>query len=124
MTGEMWTITQDGVDQDGETWDIHAAVARSVGGTLQPFDVYQGPYILVGKDRRVGERPYRVTLPGPCRLWITADENDTGTVYREDTGASACWWPYSSESRAIEAARSLLEGVGVSAAVAAAESVL
>lgn len=38
MTGEM--------DQnDLKDWPIHQAVAEALGGRLQPFDVYAGPYI-------------------------------------------------------------------------------
>jgi hypothetical protein len=104
----MFAIGADGVDSNGDTWSVHAAIARAVGGTLEPFDVYQGPYVLVGDDRRAGRRPYQVTLPGPCRLWVGTDSEGLGTVSREDTGAVALYWPESSETAAVEAARSLL----------------
>jgi hypothetical protein len=104
----MFAIGQDGVDSSGDTWSVHAAIARAVGGTLEPFDVYQGPYVLVGDDRLCGQSPYRVTLPGPCRLWLDANASGMGTVYREDTGTAALYWPESSETAAVEAARSLL----------------
>lgn len=49
MTGEMAWIKKDGTDSNGECWPIHASIARQLKGELHPFDVYQGPYIKVGK---------------------------------------------------------------------------
>ena len=43
---------------------------------------------------------------GVVRLWLT-EENDEDVVYREDTGTTAGFWAYDTES-AIGAARSLL----------------
>jgi hypothetical protein len=108
MTGEMFAVNADGLDSNGDCWAVHAAIARAVGGTLEPFDVYQGPYICVGEDSRIGRWPYSALLPGPCRLWLDADESGLGTVYREDTGTVAEYWPESDETAAVEAARSLL----------------
>lgn len=45
MTGEVAWINKSGEDSNGEVWATHAAVAHAVGGTLEPFDKYQGPYI-------------------------------------------------------------------------------
>ena len=59
MTGEMNSIQQDGHDSNDEYWPIHAAVAKITGGTLRPFDVYQGPYISSGNNR----------------LWIVPSDN-------------------------------------------------
>lgn len=45
MTGEMHSIDPDGNDSNGESWPVHAAVARALGCELRPFDKYCGPYI-------------------------------------------------------------------------------
>lgn len=109
MTGEMHAISQDGIDSNGEEWPIHAAIAKAVGGTLQPFDQYQGPYISIGADLRVGNAPYSMPVQhlGIKRLWLTVTEDGIPTVYREDTDTQAeCCWD-DTES-AIAAAQSLL----------------
>ena len=111
MTGEMHSISQKGLDSNGDTWPIHAAIARAVGGRLEPFDVYQGPYIVVGPDIRVGRKPYQVAVQhlGVLRLWLFADDDGTGTVYREDTDTKATFFPIGNTRRACKAARSLLK---------------
>ena len=89
MTGEMYAIDPiTATEPDGSSWPAHAAMAaalRDAGldATVQPFDQYQGPYVLVGPDVRVGEAPYQLAVQelGVVRLWL-CDEG----VYREDTG--------------------------------------
>ena len=87
MTGEMYSINQDGEDSSGNIWPIHAAIAKALGGTLQPFDQYQGPYILIGQDVRVGNAPNQSAVQnmGVIRLWLVVGGDDLGQVYREDT---------------------------------------
>ncbi len=41
MTGEMSSPV------DREEWNLHAAIADAFKGELRPFDVYQGPYVLI-----------------------------------------------------------------------------
>lgn len=96
MTGEMHHIDQDGNDSNGECWPIHAAVAKALrdegyDATLQPFDQYQGPYILVGKDMRVGQRLYQLAVQnmGVIRLWLTATVHGAAVICREDTDTSS-----------------------------------
>ena len=96
MTGEMHHIDQDGKDDSGNEWTTHAAIAKALrdegyDATLQPFDQYQGPYILVGKDILVGERPYQLAVQnmGVIRLWVISAEVDGflqghSQIYRED----------------------------------------
>jgi hypothetical protein len=110
MTGEMAWINQDGEDSSGEVWGIHAAVAKAVGGTLKPFDQYQGPYIVVGDDVTVGEPPYALAVQhlGVTRLWLCSDDGWLGYVYREDTETQSMRFAMSDESAAIEAARQVL----------------
>ena len=97
MTGEMVTVVR-------EEWPIHAAIAEAVGGELKPFDVYQGPYIVVGKDVRVGKPPYQLAPKGlgVVRLWVGFDY-----VYREDTDEIEPVLPGSIEM-AVFAAKDLL----------------
>lgn len=100
MTGEMGYISQDGIDGDGECWELHAAIAKAVKGELKPFDKYQGPYIVVGADATVGRSPYTVPVQhlGCKRLWIVNDEEDNQgaifRVWREDTDklSEPFWW--------------------------------
>jgi len=111
MTGEMCWIDQNGMDSNGDCYELHAAVAKAIGGTLQPFDVYQGPYILIGKDVRIGSSPYALasTGMGVKRLWLVNEDNGWGQWFREDTEqfSSEFWWDDVEE--AIEAARELLK---------------
>lgn len=88
MAGEMPYIDPvTGETPDGTVYTLHAAIAKAVGGTIQPFDVYQGPYVLVGADFRVGEPPYQYAPGGfgVKRLWVQSDDGFSATIYREDT---------------------------------------
>lgn len=58
MTGEMAWIKKDGTDSNGDCWPIHASIARQLKGELRPFDVYQGPYVVVS-----GHRLWIVSVP-------------------------------------------------------------
>ena len=98
MTGEMYHIDQDGKDDSGNEWTMHAAIAKALRAegyeaTLQPFDQYQGPYILVGKDVRLGQPPYAVATQhlGVIRLWLMFEGDETPCVYREDINALSCY---------------------------------
>ena len=112
MTGEMAYINQEGLDSNGECWDLHAAIAQACGGELKPFDSYQGPYISIGSDVIANSGSnYRMPIQhlSCVRLWVCANDQDymTGFVYREDTEEGADFDFYDTES-AICAARSLL----------------
>ena len=99
MTGEMHSINQDGEDSNGESWPLHAAIAKAVGGELRPFDVYQGPYILVDS----------LDYQGAKRLWISTEDGVICQVWREDNEAlSDPFWGEDIET-AIAEARALLE---------------
>lgn len=97
MTGEM---SRDMVTR--EDYPLHFSIARALRGTVEPFDVYQGPYV-----RARG-----------AQLFISSPEgdNDSGLVVvwneRTDT-ASAPFWPYGPGAgrRACRAARSVTESV-------------
>lgn len=68
MTGEMHKndVTRD-------DYPLHFAIADALGGSVEPFDVYQGPY---------------VDLPG-TRLFIGSDDGIESYVYNEATGESS-----------------------------------
>jgi hypothetical protein len=106
--GEWYIVTM--LEPDGTVWNFHAAVAQALGGTIKPFDVYQGPYIVFGEDITVGNIPYAMPLQGLgiIRLWIT-ENDDIPVVYREDTEESIPYWYC--EELAVEAAKELLENV-------------
>lgn len=81
MTGEMLSIDPvTGIDSDGEKWYLHAAIAKALGGKVMPFDKYQGPYVLIGResddDITRGEPPYSQPIQGLgiVRLWLVVDE--------------------------------------------------
>lgn len=85
MTGEMYQIDPEtATEPDGTEWPFHREMARVTGGTVQPFDQYQGPYVVVGPDVRIGSSPYALAPRGLgiVRLWLTEDR-----VWREDTDA-------------------------------------
>ena len=114
MTGEMYHIDQDGKDDSGNEWTMHAAIAKALcaegyDATLQPFDQYQGPYILVGKDMRIGEHPYQLAVQnqGVIRLWLTTDEHGWLCIYREDTD-TALEFPPDDIAAAIACIKELL----------------
>jgi len=115
MTGEMYWIDEEtGQDSNGDVYELHAAIAKAIGGQLKPFDKYQGPYIVIGKDIRAGSGPYAIPVQnlGVIRLWIIPQPNDEESgffcIYREDTNETShpFWW--NDESMAIEAARQLI----------------
>ena len=110
MTGEMHHIDQDGNDSNGECWPTHTAIAKALGGKLQPFDVYQGPYIMIGPDMRIGERPYQLAVQnlGIIRLWIVSDDGAFGQVYREDTEKLSDSFWYEDLEAAIASAQELM----------------
>lgn len=119
MTGEMHTINPNGIDSNGDEWPQHAELARRLGGTLEPFDKYQGPYICLGPDVRAGLAPYAVPLVvlGTTRLWLCADWDSDGldlTIYNEATDKSSPLIPWiddliESEARALLARPSYYE---------------
>mgnify|MGYP001559819331 FL=1 len=119
MAGEMPCIDPvTGETPDGGVYTLHAAIAKAVGGTIQPFDTYQGPYVVVGKDVRMGERPYQLAVQGVgvIRLWVGTDDgwpDYLARVYREDTDTLSepfeAYGPHAEED-AAQAALSLLPG--------------
>jgi hypothetical protein len=102
MAGEMTTVER-------EEWPLHFAVAEAVGGSVKPFDQYQGPYVVVGDDIRLGSTPYAYAPMhlGVKRLWVTIDEAGFAVVYREDINESLCV-PCVTEA-VMDAARILME---------------
>lgn len=46
MTGEMYKS-----DVTEEEYPLHFAIAKALHGTVEPFDVYQGPYVVIGHAR-------------------------------------------------------------------------
>jgi hypothetical protein len=105
-TGEM---TQSEADNP-EEWPIHHAIAQAVGGKVKAFDVYQGPYILIGSEiRDQGVYAPATPMAGTVRLWVQA-EGDGGlfTVYNEDNKQQSEPFPWDDEAAAIEAAKGVL----------------
>jgi len=112
MTGEMHTITPSGIDSNGDEWPAHAELARRLGGTLQPFDVYQGPYICLGPDVRAGIPPYAVPVsrPDTTRLWLMGTVDSWAVrVYNDSTDKASDAIPWDDNDAIESAARSLLQ---------------
>jgi hypothetical protein len=107
VTGEMSWIKPNGEAGDGNTYDGHAEVAKALRCRLQPFDVYQGPYIdtkrgklfLSSEDGLVGQatiwvngeapayRPPIVEDYFPCCDWIAALEAARRALKRARTAS-------------------------------------
>lgn len=114
MTGEMGYIKQNGEDQDGEIWELHAKIAEAIGGELKPFDKYQGPYIAVGGDLRTAGGAYAMPVKhlGIVRLWVIADEkypDNMARVYREDNKRVSNPFYWTDYGEACLEAKKLLE---------------
>lgn len=78
MAGEMnWIDPITGETGDGEVYELHAAIAKALGGTIQPFDKYQGPYVLIGSDIRSGSQPYAVAVKLSDPFWPWWDNKET-----------------------------------------------
>ena len=76
MTGEMSRS-----DVTPEEYPHYFAIAKAFAGTVEPFDVYQGPYILIAK-------------PKLAKLWLIADEQGGGaTVYDSKSERQSDWFP-------------------------------
>jgi ribosomal protein L37AE/L43A len=75
-----------------EAYPIHFAIADAVGGTVEPFDQYQGPYIDTDQGR----------------LFITVEEGGMATVWNEATHNESNAFFHDDENGAVEAALSVL----------------
>lgn len=101
MTGEMHAseVTRD-------TFPTHFAIAEALGGSVKPFDQYQGPYVVIGTDIRIGTSPYACAPRGLgiVRLWLCSDDGVLATVYNEATDAQSEPFFYEDTESAIAAA--------------------
>ena len=88
MTGEM-----SQADVTEEDWPLHFAIAREFGGTVQPFDKYQGPYIYI---------------PGKGRVWVCSEDGEFATVYREATKTESEFFPYYPDDTEMEVELALI----------------
>ncbi|KKK59701.1 hypothetical protein LCGC14_3031750, partial [marine sediment metagenome] len=79
MTGEM---LKEEVTRDN--YPLYFKIADALGGTVEPFDQYQGPYILVGQDVIASDAPYALAPRGlgVVRLWIIDCDGDSA-IYNE-----------------------------------------
>ena len=106
MTGEMFKE-----DVTRERYPLYFKIADALGGTVEPFDRYQGPYILIGQDVRVGDAPYAGALHGLgiVRLWVIDQDNGIeAAIYNEANGKTSDPFPWDCDDLAVDAARSVL----------------
>ncbi len=106
MTGEMYAS-----DVTAAEYPIHFAIARELGGQVKPFDVYQGPYVVIGADLRAGSDPYAFAPRGLgiVRLWLCSEgDGPLCTIYNESTDKQSEPFWYDDEIGAVEAARNVL----------------
>lgn len=111
MTGEMRRE-----EVTPEAYPIHFAIAKEFGGTVEPFDHYQGPYVVIGGDVRLGDEPYAVAVQGlgVVRLWLCTDDGAFGSIYNEANEAQSDEFPLytrdpeEAKRYAIDAAREVL----------------
>lgn len=78
MAGE-----QSESDVTREEFPVHFAIADKIGGTVRPFDVYQGPYI------------YTDAAGGPAQRLFLSSETDgfTWYIWNEQTTNRSRHWP-------------------------------
>ena len=106
MTGEM---LKEEVTRDN--YPLYFKIADALGGTVEPFDQYQGPYILVGQDVIVGDAPYALAPLnlGVVRLWVIDQDNGIEVaIYNEATDKTSDPFPWGCDDLAVDAARSVL----------------
>lgn len=91
MTGEM---SRDEVTE--ENFPIHFAIANALGGTVHPFDQYQGPYIS--------------DLPNGGKLWLIDNGFGPGLrIWNERNDRTSGVFYFSETALQIEYARGVLE---------------
>ena len=106
MTGEMCRS-----ELTAEAYPIHFAIAKALGGSVEPFDQYQGPYVCIGRDVRCGAGPYALAPRGLgiVRLWVCSDDGAVCTVYNEATNKSSAPFLWNDKRAAVKAARATLK---------------
>src|SRR5271157_1659956 len=93
MAGKQATGGQDSVTR--EEYPVWFTIADALGGEVEPFDVYQGPYISVpGEDGR---------------LFIITTDGLSAQVWNEKTNAISDEFLADSENEAVDAALSVME---------------
>ena len=104
MTGEKTKS-----DLTRELFPDHFAIADALNGHVEPFDIYQGPYICIGEDVRSGTDPYAIAVTGlgVVRLWLLDEGAGLDCVYNEANGKRA-WFIQDDKNSLIEAARNVL----------------
>ena len=107
MTGEMHPS-----EVTREAYPLHFAVADALGGTVHPFDQYQGPYVSIGPDIRTRVRSWALHHPrglGIVRLWFQYFGQKGVTIYNEaNDRVSEPFSEWTCEC-AVAAARSVLD---------------
>src|SRR5574341_1070698 len=112
MAGEMF---QDEVTR--ENYPLHFAIADKFHGKVIAFDQYQGPYVVIGKDVRVGNSPYAIAPRGMVivRLWLCSDDGGAYFIYNEANERKSEEFlllreggPISNEQQAVWAAEEVL----------------
>lgn len=101
MTGEMSWVKPNGEAADGNTYAVHAVVARALRCRLRPFDAYIGPYVQTKRGK----------------LFISTEDGAGGTVCLWPDGQppsmrepiTADYFPFDDSVAALAAARDVLK---------------
>ncbi len=109
MTGEMSRS-----ELTREAWPLHFAIADDTGGQVMPFDQYQGPYIVIGPDIRIGRDPYAYCPRhlGIVRLWVQDYGDGIGVQIYNEANDILSEPVLNTPEECVYGARSVLAGEG------------
>lgn len=94
MASKRATGEQSESDITRDEYPLWFVIADALGGEVEPFDVYQGPYVQV---------------PGEGRLFVITPDGLSAQVWNEKTNEISDEFLAESENEAVDAAISVLE---------------
>lgn len=101
MTGEMGWIKANGDAGDGNSYPVHAQVARALRCRLRPFDTYIGPYIAHKRGKLF------IGSDDGCTAYVCLWPGGAAPAFCEPVVSELFYW--NDADAALEAARSVLK---------------